>query len=123
MSIRGDLYLGVTGSEVLLSPFGRRISIKPTETTRERRTIDGTLKKDKMYLKYTFSLSYDEIFGNDLQTYLDLYDLQQELNFIIYFNDNTPSNFSVYMKPLSRKRDILLGDGIYKSVNVQLTEA
>lgn len=122
MSIRGDIYLGVLGSESLLDPFGRTFTKTETEATREERTIDGTLKKDIMYKKHTFSLNYNVITGTSLDAFHVIYDLDQELN-LIYWETETQYIHSVYMKPFKRKRDLLLSDGLYGGVNIQLIEA
>ncbi len=122
MSIRGDIYLGASGSEILVNPFGRSFQKYPKETTREERTVNGTLKKDIMYIKHTFTLSYSSITGDALAELQTIYDLAQELN-LIYWENGSQYTHAVYMKPMKRKRELLLSDGLYKGVTVQLSEA
>ena len=122
MSVRGDIYLGASGSEILVSPFGRRFTKTPIESTREERTTGGTLKKDVMYIKHDFSLNYSIITGTALAEFQTIFDLDSELS-LIYWEGTTQFTHSVYMEPFRRRRTILLDDGLYSGVNIKLTEA
>ena len=119
---KGDISLGAESSEVLLSPFGRKLSIEEIESSREARTVDGTLKKDIIFVKYQFTLDYEIITGTALAAINTIYsDTAQPLNLIID-NGGTPDEYTVYMKPVSRKRLILQDDGLWTGVSIELVE-
>lgn len=118
--MKGDIYLGTPGNEIKLSPYGRTLTIRQTEAARQTRTVDGTLKKDIMYVKHKFSLRYSTITGTDLEQLLDIYTLPQPLRLLI--ENDTLSSYTVYMKPINRTRSLLLDDGLWKGVSVELEE-
>jgi hypothetical protein len=84
MSQQGDIYLGTAGSETLLSPFGRKLKISDVELAREERTASGRLVKDVIATKKKFTLSYEMIDGDELETLLGLYDGYSELSLLLY---------------------------------------
>jgi len=88
MSKKGDIYLGVYGSEYLLSAFGRTLTIADEDITREGRTFDGTLVRDKIATKTTITLSYSLIGGSELATLKTIYALDTTLSLQIYHTDN-----------------------------------
>ena len=121
------LKLGTLDSETTLPQFGRKFAVEQDETTREARTVNGTMKKDIMYVKHKFKISYSEIYGTDLNTILTIYEnIAQPMNFIV--NDGTKGdgsqqNFTVYMDIPDRKRFRVQGDGLWKGVSFTLVEA
>lgn len=124
----GDIKLGVTGSEVVISAFGRSFTVKDIETSRMQRTVDGTMKKDIIYRKKEFNLKYKEIFGDDLDQLLTIYEtISQPMSLII--EDGTDGGggsetYSVYMKPTDRQRiSFCNDDGLFTGVNFVLSEA
>lgn len=120
---KGDISLGAESSEVLLSPFGRKLNIQYVETSREARTVNGSMKKDVMYVKHSFALAYGIITGTALTAILDIYNnTVQPLNLIID-NGGTPDEYTVFMKPVNRTRVILQSDGLWSGVIVNLVEA
>ena len=125
---KGEIYLGQSGSEILLTPFGRRLIIRPTEVSRSQRTANGRLVKDVAAVKYQFELPYNAIDGDALEDILDLYDLQEELSLLIYTSESdTFLNFdgetpTVLMSPVERERLLLLGVGIWTGVSLTLDE-
>jgi hypothetical protein len=118
---KGDISLGTLGSEILLSAFGRTLQIRKQESSRMKRTVNGTMKKDIMYVKHKITLTYKEITGDALDDFDTIYALTQPLSLIID-NGGTPDTYTVYMKPLNRKRLILQGDGLWTGAKVELDE-
>jgi hypothetical protein len=131
MSKKGDIYLGLSGSESLMSPFGRRLSIVDEEIGREQRTSSGRLVRDIVAVKKKITLAYETIDGSDLETYLDLYDLESELSILIYHTDVPTTTddegayydqYTVLMSPISRERLLVTSDGLWTGVTIELRE-
>ena len=125
----GEIYLQQSGhAATLLSAFGRKLIIKPTEISRVGRTASGRMVKDIIAVKYQFSLPYDAIDGDKLQTILTLYDLKETLTLYIYFSpttyflNNNGVAPVVHMSPVERERLIMLGTGIWVGTTVTLDE-
>lgn len=121
---KGDLYLGVAGSETLLSGFGRTFTIGDQEFARQERTASCRLVKDikEGSPKKRFTLDYNMIDGPDLETFIDLYLLAQELSFFYYTDVSTYEAYTVVMAPIDRERILLLDDGIWGNVSIVLDE-
>jgi hypothetical protein len=129
---KGDIYLGTLGSEELLSPFGRKLIITPTELSREERTASGRLVKDIIATKHRFTLAYECITGTALEQFLDFYAVGGEMSLLIFTDSNstttTPEpeenydNYTVLMEPIERERLLLLDDGLWSGVNIILNE-
>jgi hypothetical protein len=118
-----DLYLGAdVGSLQLLSALGRKFAINPVELARVDRTASGRLVKDIIATKSIFDLKYSEIDGSDLTTYLDLYDLDDELVFRRYTSASSYVDYTVLMDPISQQRILATGDGLWEGVTVVLRE-
>lgn len=129
MASKGEIYLqqGVN-TPVLLSAFGRSLVIKPIEYSRTGRTASRKLFKDIIAIKYQFELPYSMIDGTSLAVLDTLFDLRSELNLYIYLtntvtfkNDNGVIPV-VWMSPATRKRLLLLSDGLWEDVNFTLDE-
>lgn len=124
----GDVKLGASGSEAVISAFGRTITVKDIETSRMKRTVDGTMKKDIIYRKKEFNLKYSSIFGDDLDQLLTIYDTITQPMSLIIVNGTDGSGgsetYSVYMKPSDRQRiSFCNDDGLFSGVNFVLSEA
>jgi len=120
--------MGPSGSERYISPYGRQLIIKPIEIGRSQRTAGGTLKTDIINVKYQFELPYSMIDGTALNELLTLYNLQTALNLRIYtspsswflnYDGNLPT---VRVNAISRRRIILLGQGLWGDINIVLDE-
>jgi hypothetical protein len=131
MSKKGDIYLGLPDSESLMSPFGRRLAIVDEEIGREQRTASGRLVRDIVAVKKKITLAYETIDGSDLETYLDLYDLESELSILIYHTDVPTTTddegayydqYMVLMSPISRERLLVSSDGLWTGVSIELKE-
>lgn len=117
----GDIYLGLAGDEKKLSAFGRKLSIKPEMIVREGRTISGKLVRDVITTKHEITLDYELIGGTDLNTLLTIYNLNSVLNLQIY-NDSGIDSYNVLIDTISRRRELLSGDGLWGNVTVVLKE-
>lgn len=122
MAHKGELYLGLSGSELLLSPFGRSCTTKDTEITREGRTASGRYVKDIKAKKKQFVIEWEVISGTDLDTILDIQDIEDELSLVIYTSDTAHDDYTVLMKPIERKRISLTDDGLFSGVSITLDE-
>ena len=131
MSKKGNIYLGIVDSESLISPFGRKLLIVDEEIGREDRTASGRLVKDIVAVKKKITLAYETIAGDDLEVFLNLYDLESELSILIYHTDVPAATddeglyydqYTVFMRPISRDRLLLTSDGLWTGVNVELNQ-
>lgn len=119
----GDIYLGVTGSEILLSPFGREFQEGEVEGSRSDRTASGRMVRDIMWSKKIFTLDYsDAIDGNVLATLKTLYNLLDELSLIVHYDDENVVTYTVLMKPFKRTRKLLAGNQLWSGTSIELEE-
>jgi len=117
-----DIKLGVSGSEALLSAFGRKFSESMEEISREDRTSSGKLVRDIITTKKMFSLKYDMIHDDDLSDFADLYGLQSELSVKITRPDTTEDTYTVLLRPFDKERVVSLGCKYWGGVNIKLAE-
>lgn len=128
MAVNGDIYLGPSGAEILVSPFGRSLRIIPKEFGRADSTLVGAYKKDIVGIKYTFEMPFSLIDGDALTTLLNLYDGEAEYSLLIYLSDSeTLLNYAgstptVIIEPIQRRRLLLAGSGLWEEVNLTLEE-
>jgi hypothetical protein len=118
----GDIYLGLAGSEVLISPFGRKYKIGNVEKSRSEYTASGRLVKDVWATKKKITLAYEYIDGDALTVLIDLYDLHEELSIKIYSSPTAYNAYTVLMEPFDSERVILQGNGLWSGVTVELNE-
>ena len=119
----GELYLGVdVGSLELLSAFGREFSVVNKKISRIERTASGRLVEDIIATKKEFTLAYNLIDGDDLDTYKDLYDEEDELLFRVYTGVSTYDNYTVLMEPLNYERILMFDNGLWGNVDILLVE-
>jgi hypothetical protein len=119
---QSDILLGGSGSEILLSPYGRTFKTSDLQIAREDRTASGRLVCDVIATKKQFTLDYAEIDGDDLDRLLDIYDINGELSLIVYTSETEHDDYTVLMKPLDRERILAQGDGLWGRVSVVLDE-
>jgi hypothetical protein len=132
----GDIYLGVAGSEALISAFGRTLSISDKELARKEQCASGRQVKDVVASKKQIKLTYESIDGADLIQLIDIYETFSELSIWIYHTDEPetltteePSSYcdayTVLMEPLDRDRLLLAGpndEGVWTGVVVEFNE-
>lgn len=118
-----EIYLGTdTGSLQLLSDLDRKFNINPIQFSREDRTASGRLVRDVITTKNEFTLRYKTIDGDDLITFLDLYDEGGELVLRVHSSVSNYVDYTVLMDPISRERLLARADGLWVGVAVVLRE-
>lgn len=117
MARPGDIYIGISGSEVLVSPGGRKFTRRIVEGAREERSVNGRRVKDILWRKWEFALEYTIIDGTSLREFDMLWNMQSDLSFIWYDADNVENSHTVQMDPYDSTRLVLLGDGLWSGVN------
>lgn len=130
MAKKGDIYLGLTGSEEKISAFGRKLLISDNKLSRQERTANGRLVEDIITTKKKITLAYETIDGDALANFLALYELESELSILIFNEDDvtttgegaTYDQYDVLMEPIDRERLLLLGEGLWSGVNIVLNE-
>jgi hypothetical protein len=117
----GEIWLGLQGSEVLLSPFGRTLSIGDIELSRTDRTASGRKVKDIITTKKKITISYSMIDGPELTILRDLYNLHSTLRIIIE-NGGINQVYTVMMEPINEDRILCIGDTLWGNVQVVMEE-
>jgi hypothetical protein len=120
----GDIYLGASGSEVLLTPFGRKLKIVDSyPIVREGRTASGRQVADYgSTVKKQFVLDFSEIDGDKLDDIIAIQNLMAELSLQIYTTASLHDDYTVVMKPIERQRVLLLSPGLWSGVSITLDE-
>lgn len=114
-----DIYLTYgDGTPVLLSIFGRKLTISDTKISRQQRTASGRLVEDVITTKKVFTISYSMISGTDLDLLIALYEGYNELTLQIGLSDV----YTVLMDPIERERLLMLDDGLWGGVELKLHE-
>jgi len=129
MSKEGEIYLGVTGSETLISTYAKEVQRDFEEFGRSWRTSGCTLKTQIMSRKYTFTINNDYIDLTTLNVIYQKCELDQPLNLKMYMTDiDYFLNFNgacpvVKMRPFS-STDFLCGKStkIFKNVPIVFEE-
>lgn len=116
---KGDIYLGTSGHEILLTPFGRTSTIEIIELSRQERTSSGRLVKDITAIKHKFTIKYSLIDESELNKILALYNVLDALS-LIYFTET--GTYTVLMDPFDRSNVLLSNEGLYSGVSFVLNE-
>jgi len=126
MAIEWDIYLGTTGPTGKLSAFGRKVTIKKIETTRDQRAADGTLKQDCLYVKREFILSYDGITESAIEVLDYWYEYfktnKAALPLYMYTGPAAYDEYSVIPRPVDRTRVVKSADNLYSGVTFEMVE-
>lgn len=118
----GIIQLGQTGSEITLTPYGREFTEGIIEISREERTVDGTLVSDLVTTKKLFTIDYESLKGEDLESVLALYDLHTELNLRVQGRDSLYDEYTVKLRPFDYKRVSILGPWEWGNVRLECEE-
>ena len=115
------------GNKVLLPAIGRRYSENNEFITREDRAADGTLRRDIIAAKKTFTLSYDAIDIDNLAIYDDLISNYAHSELKLSIDTIIPTGtrndiYTVLIMPYSRERLQSLGGGLWGGVTVSFVE-
>lgn len=129
MASEGEIYLGPTGDEELISNYAKEVLREIEEIGRSGRTASGRLVVDIAARKYTFTILYEYIDSVALALIYEKYSLDQGLNLRMYITDTTYfTNFDgecpvVRMKPF-HSTDFLTGRStkIYKGAPIVFEE-
>jgi len=122
MSQAGDLYLGLPGQEIKLTPKGRRLSVGDIEIAREGETASGRLVTEIIATKKLFRINYAEIAEQDLNELESLYNLKRTLRFIKYSATGVSSSYDVRLRPFNRDRITHLQNGVWGNIQLELRE-
>lgn len=131
MGTKGDILIGLYGSETIVTPFGRTLNIADNEISRSGRAASGMLRKDIIAKKATINLEYSFIGLTDIEQFIDLYDLETTLSLLNYNHSDIGgttagegTNYDQYyvnMLPFDRTRLVLTGN-IWTGLTVVLEE-
>lgn len=125
MSI-GEIYLGLSGYEQLLSAYDRTFTQKRLEISREERTADGTLVIDYIRMIYIFTLSYESIDNQLLNFFETMYFQHVPLSLKVFYSETSSSTYSVRMRPFDQTRLLLsaseTGQAIWSGVTIEFEE-
>ena len=117
----GDIYLGLPGQEMLLPAYGgRKVTPKFTEIRKEKVAVDGTLLSDLAGKRPAWTISYDELFGPDVEALLDLYELHEDLNLIIVDRFGRTKPYEVILRPPAMTRESIRDEWEWSGVTLEL---
>jgi len=117
----GEIYLGLKGQELLLPAYGgRKITPKPIEILREQAAVTGALASDLIGVRPAWTISYQELYGPEVEALLDLYDLHRTLNLIIVDRHGNAKEYDVILRPLSPTRETIRDDWEWSGVTLEL---
>jgi hypothetical protein len=121
------LRLGLVGSESLLPSESRTFNtVGITEFSRSGRSIDGTLRKDFINNKRTFTVSWDVLPQASLDLIESIYQLQFSngtfLNFIVSDKIGGTRNYTVSMAAFSWSHKTFVDDWYYSGVSLTFEE-
>ncbi len=117
----GEIYLGLKGQETLLPAYGgRKITPKPIEIVREQETITGAIVSDLIGVRPAWTISYQDLYGPEVEALLNLYDLHRTLNLIIVDRQGNPKEYDVILRPLSPTRETIRDDWEWSGVTLEL---
>ncbi len=117
----GNVYLGLKGKEVLLPAHGgRKITPKFKEILREQETVTGAIVSDLIGVRPAWIISYDLLYGPDVETMKSLYDLHSELNLITVNRQGVAEEYTVILRPISPTRETIRDDWEWSGVALEL---
>jgi len=116
-----NLWLGIKGSELLLTPLGRRpLKIDEKEEKRGEEMASGRYVEDIKWRKKEFTIEYSEIKGESLRALMYLYRLKSFLNFKYYDSEGELKEYEVKMSPFDRTRYSLISDEVWTNISFTL---
>lgn len=129
MASEGQIYLGPTGDEELISNYAKEVERTFEEFGRSGRTFGGVLKRSVTSRKYTFRIPFDIIDAASLAIIYEKYELDTPLNLRMYLSASTYfTNFDgncpvVLMEPFA-STDFITGRStkIYKNTSLVFVE-
>lgn len=88
MSLEGEIYLGITGDEDLISTHAKDVVRDFENLGRAERTFGGRFKEDVTSRKYTFKINWEYINSITLGIILEKQALNADLNLRMYITDS-----------------------------------
>ena len=117
----GDVYLGLPGQEILLPAYGsRKVTPKFTEIRKEKVAIDGTILSDLVGVRPAWIISYEELFGPDVEALLDLYEIRDDLNLIIVDRHGVSKEYEVILRPPAMTRESIRDEWEWSGITLEL---
>lgn len=89
MAVEGEIYLGPDSDEELISNGAKEVVRSFEEIGRSGRTAGGVFKSDISSRKYTFTIPYEILDQDALDTLYERYELDEEMNLRMYITDST----------------------------------
>lgn len=117
-----DIKLGESGSEYLLSAYAREFTEGMVAVTREGRTASGRLVRDVTATKRKFTLAYELISQDDLDTFGTLYALDDELSLLVTRPDSSIDSYTVLLQPFDKTRAKSVGMDYWTGVTIEMEE-
>jgi hypothetical protein len=118
----GEIYLGISGNEILLYDGSRTVTPERIEIVKSNRTLSGRLVEDVIRVYTNHTIEYEFIPAEAFEDLQDLYNLGQHLNLIIVDRNGSPISYTVKMHPVNGKRSLWGSTWFYDGVSVLLEE-
>jgi hypothetical protein len=118
----GDIYLGISGNEILLYDGNRTVTPEKIEIVKSNRTLSGKLVEDVIRSYTNHTIEYEFIPAGDFEELQDLYNLGQHLNLIIVDRNGSPISYTVKMHPINGKRLLWGSTWFYEGISLLLEE-
>lgn len=118
----GRIWLGETGSEVLLNSAGRQFAEEDIEINREGRVANGDLVFDRIAEKKVFTMAYEAMTQETLDTILAEYNRGVILNLKVERQNLSVDEYSVKFRPFSRVRMLAMETWLWEGVTFVLEE-
>jgi predicted nucleotidyltransferase len=120
MANPGDMYLGVLGAEILLPESNRKVIPQIVESSKNQRTASAKLVQDIIRIYTNYQITHNELIGPEYDILLSLYDLNQNLNLIVYDRAGVATAATVKMHPVQYSGKSTAGDWLYFGVSYLL---
>ena len=106
----------------VLTPYGRDYSEDTELITREDRASSGKMRRDIIASKKTFTLSYEVLDDTDLQTFINLSEINDVLKLEVTKGEGKVEVYDVLMSPFSQNRILAIRGGLWGGVSVSFVE-
>ena len=120
--MKGRLWLGVSGSEVLFETGWSDLYETELEFSRRGRVANASLVIDKIATKKQFKLKYSVMTQADLDLLMTEYNRGVILNLKVERADLTIDEYSVKFEPIARTRLLAMDQWLWKGASFVLEE-
>ena len=104
MTVPGRMWLGAVGAEILLDEYGRSFDERDVDLKREGRVASGKLVADRITSKKQFGLTWEKMPESTMNALLSLYNVGEDLSFLVERASGTIVAFTVRFQPFGRRR-------------------